>query len=114
MENVIYNELIRRGYNVDVGVVQISEKNATGTNTRVQYEIDFVANQGYKRYYIQSAFAIPDREKMIQESRPFLKINDSFKKIIIEKDTISTYYTEEGILVLNIFDFLLDDKSLEQ
>lgn len=114
MENVIYNELLRRGYNVDVGVVQINEKNSINTSSRTQYEIDFVANQGYKRYYIQSAFSIPDHEKMIQETRPFLKIKDSFKKIIIEKDTISTYYTEEGILVMNIFDFLLDENSLEK
>jgi len=113
MENIIYNELIKRDYNVDVGVVQISEKNCSGNCSRVQYEIDFVVNQGYKRYYIQSAFAIPDREKMIQESRSLLKIDDSFKKIIIEQNDVKPYYTEEGILVIGIQDFLLNESSLE-
>ena len=113
MENIIYNELVKRGYNVDVGVVQISEKNESGSCSRVQYEIDFVVNQGYRRYYIQAAYSIPDREKMIQEERPFLKIEDSFKKIIIEKDVLTPYYTEEGILIMGIMDFLLNDKSLE-
>ncbi|MBC6714559.1 ATP-binding protein [Treponema sp. Marseille-Q3903] len=114
MENIIYNELLRRGYNVDVGVVQISEKNNEGTNSRVSYEIDFVVNKGYKRYYIQSAFDIPDRQKMIQEERPFLNIKDSFKKIIIEKNCLNPYYTEEGIFVMGVFDFLLDENSLEK
>ena len=114
MENIIYNELLRRGYNVDVGVVQISEKNNEGTNSRVSYEIDFVVNKGYKRYYIQSAFDIPDRKKMIQEERPFLNIKDSFKKIIIEKNCLNPYYTEEGIFVMGVFDFLLDENSLEK
>ena len=79
----------------------------------MQYEIDFVVNKGFKRYYIQSAFALPDREKVLQEERPFLNISDSFKKIIIEKTNIHSYYTEEGILVLSIFDFLLNENSLE-
>lgn len=114
MENILYNELLKRGYNVDVGVVQISEKNNEGTNSRISYEIDFVVNQGYKRYYIQSAFDIPDRQKMLQEERPFLNIKDSFKKIIIQKNCPAPYYTEEGILVMGIFDFLLDEKSLEK
>lgn len=113
MENIIYNELVMRGYNVDVGVVQISERNKAGKSCRVQYEIDFVVNKGFKRYYIQSAFALPDREKVLQEERPFLNISDSFKKIIIEKTNIHSYYTEEGILVLSIFDFLLNENSLE-
>ena len=113
MENIIYNELVMRDYNVDVGVVQISERNKAGKSCRVQYEIDFVVNKGFKRYYIQSAFALPDREKVLQEERPFLNISDSFKKIIIEKTNIHSYYTEEGILVLSIFDFLLNENSLE-
>lgn len=113
MENIIFNELKKRDYNVDVGVVQISEKNLEGSCSRIQYEIDFVVNQGYKRYYIQSAFAMPDREKVLQEERPFLKIHDSFKKIIIQKDCAMPYYTEEGILVMGIFDFLLNENSLE-
>lgn len=114
MENILYNELLKRGYNVDVGIVQISEKNNEGTNSRISYEIDFVVNQGYKRYYIQSAFDIPDRQKMLQEERPFLNIKDSFKKIIIQKNCPAPYYTEEGILVMGIIDFLLDEKSLEK
>lgn len=114
MENILYNELLKRGYNVDVGVVQISEKNNEGTNSRISYEIDFVVNQGYKRYYIQSAFDIPDRQKMLQEERPFLNIKDSFKKIIIQKNCPAPYYTEEGISVMGIIDFLLDEKSLEK
>lgn len=113
MENIIFNELKKRDYNVDVGVVQISEKNSEGSCSRIQYEIDFVVNQGYKRYYIQSAFAMPNREKVLQEERPFLKIQDSFKKIIIQKDCAMPYYTEEGILVMGIFDFLLNENSLE-
>lgn len=114
MENIIYNELIIRGFNVDVGVVQISERDKKGKTHRVQYEIDFVANQGYNRYYIQCAFAIPDREKLLQEERPFLKIDDSFKKIIIQKDYSVTYYTHEGILIMSVYDFLLDPNSLEK
>ena len=113
MENIIYNELVNRGYNVDVGVVQISERNKEGKACRVQYEIDFVVNKGFKRYYIQSAFALPDSEKVLQEERPFLKISDSFKKIIIEKTNIHSYYTEEGILVISVYDFLLNENSLE-
>lgn len=114
MENIIYNELIKRDFNVDVGVVQISEKNNSGSCSRVQYEIDFVVNQGYKRYYIQSVLNIPDREKMLQESRPLLNIDDSFKKIIIKQDISAPYYTEEGILVMSVMDFLLDERSLER
>ena len=114
MENIIYNELIKRDFNVDVGVVQISEKNNSESCSRVQYEIDFVVNQGYKRYYIQSVLNIPDREKMLQESRPLLNIDDSFKKIIIKQDISAPYYTEEGILVMSVMDFLLDERSLER
>ena len=96
-----------------MGVVQISERDEHGKSKRIQYEIDFVVNKGFKRYYVQSAFALPAREKVLQEERPFLKINDSFKKIIVEKSDISSYYTEEGILVIGLYDFLLDKNSLE-
>ncbi|MBO4507580.1 MAG: ATP-binding protein [Spirochaetaceae bacterium] len=113
MENVIYNELVKRDYNVDVGVVQISERDQNGKSKRNQYEIDFVINKGFRRYYIQSAFALPDREKILQEERPLLKINDSFKKIIVEKTDTHSYYTEEGILVLSVYDFLLNENSLD-
>ena len=114
MENVIYNELKMRGYKVDVGVVQISERDKSGRSVRKQLEVDFVCNMGSARYYIQSAFAIPDEEKRAQEIRPFKKINDSFKKIIITKDIVPPYYDENGILTMSIYDFLLDYSSLEK
>lgn len=114
MENVIYNELRMRGYQVDIGVVETSEKNENGNNVRKQLEIDFVCNLGSERYYIQSAYALPDDAKRTQEIRPFKKIDDSFKKIVITKDIVPTYYDENGILTMNIYDFLLDEKSLEK
>lgn len=114
MENVIYNELRMRGYHVDVGVVPIAEKDAEGKATRKQLEVDFVCNLGSPRYYIQSAYSLPDEAKRAQEIRPFRKIDDSFKKIIITKDVVPPYYDEYGILTLNIYDFLLDPKSIEK
>ena len=114
MENVIYNELKMRGYKVDVGVVQVSERDKSGRSVRKQLEVDFVCNMGSARYYIQSAFAIPDEQKRAQEIRPFKKINDSFKKIIITKDIVPPYYDENGILTMSIYDFLLDYSSLEK
>lgn len=114
MENVIYNELKMRGYRVDVGVVTIAEKNENKKVTRKQLEVDFVCNLGSCRYYIQSAYSIPDEEKRIQEIRPFTKIDDSFKKIVITRDIVPTQYDERGILTLNIYDFLLDPTSLER
>lgn len=111
MENVIYNELRRRGYSVDVGVVTIAEK-INGRTARKQFEVDFVCNLGSARYYIQSAYSIPSEEKLLQEIRPFRKIDDSFKKIIITKDIVPKHYDEHGILTLNIYDFLLDDASI--
>lgn len=114
MENVIYNELRMRGYHVDVGVVPIAEKDVEGKATRKQLEVDFVCNLGSSRYYIQSAYSLPDEAKRAQEIRPFHKIDDSFKKIIITKDIVPPYYDEYGILTLNIYDFLLDPKSIEK
>lgn len=114
MENVIYNELRMRGYHVDVGVVPIAEKDAEGKAIRKQLEVDFVCNLGSSRYYIQSAYSLPDEAKRAQEIRPFRKIDDSFKKIIITKDIVPPYYDEYGILTLNIYDFLLDPKSIEK
>lgn len=114
MENVIYNELRMRGYHVDVGVVPIVEKDAEGKAIRKQLEVDFVCNLGSSRYYIQSAYSLPDEAKRAQEIRPFHKIDDSFKKIIITKDIVPPYYDEYGILTLNIYDFLLDPKSIEK
>ena len=113
MENIIYNELIVRGYRVDVGMVEIKTLNKEGKWLRSQLEVDFIASLGSKKYYIQSAFSIPDREKEIQESRSLININDSFKKIIIVKDHIMPRRNEEGILTIGLFDFLLKENSLE-
>lgn len=113
MENVIYNELCMRGYSVDVGVVQVSERDREGKSIRKQLEVDFVCNLGSSRYYIQSAYAIPDAEKREQEIRPFRKIDDSFKKIVVTKDIVSPHYDEHGILTVNIYDFLLDPACIE-
>ena len=112
MENVIYNELKIMGYNIDVGVVEYS-KNESGKSVRVQAEVDFVCNKADKRYYIQSALSIPNREKMLQEQNSLTRIADSFKKIIIVKDAIKSHYNEDGVLILNLFDFLLKENSLE-
>ena len=112
MENVIYNELRMRGYSVDVGVVPIAEKDREGRAVRKQLEVDFVCNLGSSRYYIQSAYSLPDETKRMQEIRPFRKIDDSFKKIIITKDIVQPYYDDYGILTINIYDFLLDRQIL--
>ena len=109
MENIIYNELIFRGYNVDVGVVEIRDEN----KNRKQLEVDFVCNLGNKRYYVQSALNLETREKTIQEERPLMSINDNFKKIIVVKDNINHWYTEEGILIIGIQEFLLNKNSLD-
>lgn len=113
MENVIFNELKIRGYNVDIGIVTSNEKNSQGVNVRKQLEIDFVCNKGSKRYYIQSAYAMPTEEKMKQEQRSLLLTDDYFKKVIITKDSAGPWYNEKGILVMNIFDFLLNPNSLD-
>lgn len=113
MENVIYNELRMRGYSVDVGVVPIAEKNKEGKVIRKQLEVDFICNLGSARYYIQSAYSIPDEDKFNQETRPFHRIDDSFKKIIVTKDIVPAHYDENGIFTINIYDFLLDPKSIE-
>lgn len=108
MENIIYNELIVRGYNVDVGVVEVRDEN----KNRKQLEIDFVCNLGNKRYYVQSTLNLDTREKTIQEERPLMNVNDNFKKIIVVKDNMKHWITEEGILVVGIQEFLLDKNSL--
>lgn len=113
MENIIYNELLVRGFNVDVGVVEISERNESGKPARKRLEVDFVCNKGNRRYYIQSAFAIPDREKMQQEQNSLVHIPDSFKKIIVVKDNVKLWRNEEGIVVMGIMDFLLKADSLD-
>ena len=113
MENVIYNELRMRGYSVDVGVVPIAEKDKNGRVVRKALEVDFVCNLGSARYYIQSAYSLPNEEKRNQEIRPFRKIDDSFKKIVVTKDIVPTHYDENGILTVSIYDFLLNQGSVE-
>lgn len=114
IENVIYNELRMRGYSVDVRVVPVAEKDYNGTVTRKQLEVDFVCNLGSSRYYIQSAYTLPDEKKRTNEVRPFRKIDDSFKKIIITRDIVPPQYDEYGILTIIIYDFLLDSNCLEK
>ena len=113
MENIIYNELIIRGFNVDVGVVEKYTKNSNGQNTVVLLEVDFVCNKGSQRYYIQSAYSIPDMDKMKQDQDSLDRIDDSFKKIIIVQDNINYYHNEKGYLIINILDFLLKENSLD-
>lgn len=113
MENIIYNELLLRGYNVDVGVVEFFDHDENGKTIRKQLEIDFVCNLGSKRYYVQSALNIDDDDKKNQELRPLLSVNDFFKKIIVVKDDIVTRRTEDGIVIMGIKEFLLNDNSLE-
>ena len=113
MENVIYNELRMRGYSVDVGNLSITEADKTGKLVKKHLEVDFICNKGSKKYYIQSAYMLGTEEKMEQEIRPFLKINDSFKKIVITSNTPKPFYTDDGILIMNVYDFLLKKDSLE-
>ncbi len=113
MENIIYNELLVRGFNVDVGVVERSEYDEKGKAIRKKLEVDFVCNHGNQRYYIQSAFAIPDKDKMQQEQKSLVHIGDSFKKIIVVKERIKLWRNEEGIVIMGIMDFLLNPNSLE-
>ncbi len=113
MENILFNELKIRGFNVDVGVVMQYGVNENGNSVRKQLEIDFVCNKGSKRYYIQSAYAIPDSKKMKQEERSLMLTGDFFKRMIITKDTPAPYYNESGVLMMNVYDFLLDENSLE-
>ena len=110
MENVVYNELKLRGYSVDVGVMETT-LNENGTSKRKQLEVDFVANMGNRRYYIQCAYRIPDEEKRKQEQASLLGINDAFKKIIIVGDEVLTGYNEQGILIASLSDFLLDPEK---
>lgn len=109
MENLVYNELKIRGYSVDVGQVTLNTRNAAGTSERRQLEVDFVCNKGYDRVYIQSAFALPSSDKMEQELHSLKHTGDDFKKVVIAGDMQPTYRNEDGILILNIFDFLLND-----
>ena len=113
MENIIYNELRIRGYQVDVGQVVIRKRTEDGKQQRIHLEIDFVVNQASQRFYIQSAFLMPDKEKEQQESQSLVNVDDSFKKIIIVRDDIKPWRNEKGILIMGLMDFLLDKSSLE-
>ncbi len=113
MENIIYTELRSRGYRVDVGVVETFEMNAEGKNVRKQLEIDFIANKGNKKYYIQSAFEMHSEEKIKQEKKSLNKLNDSFRKFVIVKDDIKTQIDENGLITMGIFEFLLNENSLD-
>lgn len=113
MENIIYTELRSRGYRVDVGVVETYETDITGTSKRKQLEIDFIANKGSNKYYIQSAFEMASPEKAGQEKKSLNKLNDSFRKFIIIKDDIKTSIDDNGLITMGIYDFLLNEKSLE-
>ena len=113
MKNVIYNELRYRGFAVDVGIVEKREMTDEGKQKRVQYEIDFVATQGSKKYYIQSAFSLSSEEKSEQEKKSLRNVDDSFKKIIIVKDVIKPQRDDDGIVTLGLFDFLQNENSLE-
>lgn len=112
MENIIYNELKYRGFNVDVGFVEAWENKSSGKSFRHGLEVDFVVNKGAERIYIQSAFKLPTDEKKEQEERPLLNINDSFKKIIITGENIKRKTDEKGILTIGLLDFLLDEKCI--
>lgn len=113
MENIVYNELRSRGYSVDVGVVEKRGMNQEGKTERAYLEIDFIANLGSKRYYIQSAFSMSTEEKRLQEKASLVNVNDSFKKIILVKDVVNVMRDEDGITTMSIYDFLLKENSLE-
>ena len=113
MENIIYNELRYRGYRIDVGAVECREKDETGKEIKKLLEIDFIATAGSKKYYIQSAYAIPDKEKYMQETRSFNNIRDSFKKIIVVEKSMKPRRDECGYVMMGVKEFLLDADSLE-
>ena len=112
MENIIYNELIIRGFSVDVGVVYSNEKNGFGSYTKVAREIDFIATKGGKKVYIQSAFSLPDEEKTIQELKPLSSTGDSFPKIIVRKDIRKQWYDDNGVLNIGVTEFLSEEKII--
>ena len=114
MENIIYNELLRRGYNVDIGVVEVNKTDENGSRSKPQYEVDFVCNQGSKRIYIQSAYEMKDDIKEMQERKSLINIPDSFKKIIIVGDVSKPRMDDKGIITMGIYYFLLNEDSLNQ
>lgn len=112
MENIIFNELLCRGYSVDVGVVELKTVDKNGKDIRKQFEVDFVVNDSDQRYYIQSAYSIPDEAKMQQETASFRYTEDSFKKVIVVKDDVPMYRTDSGYLIIGLLDFLLNPELL--
>lgn len=114
MENLIYNELIHRGFNVDIGVVEKNVRSSNGNGAKKYYEVDFVANKGFKRFYIQSAYSLPNVEKIKQEENSFDNIRDNFDKVIITFDDFVTYHkNKKGYIVMNILEFLLNKEYLD-
>ena len=113
MKNIIFNELIAREFDVDVGMVEYHKADDRGRKIRTQLEIDFVANKGSKRYYIQSALTVADEEKRRQETNSLNRVEDSFKKIVVVRDDIIPWHDDRGILYIGIEEFLLDEASLD-
>ena len=114
MENVMYNELCLRGYSVDVGVVEINERQEDGKYVRKQIEVDFVCNKADERVYVQSAFSIPTTEKRKQEERPLVNVGDGFRKVVVTKDNVLRHNDENGILIMSLQEFLMDERSIEK
>ena len=114
MENAVYNELCMRGYSVDVGVVEINERQEDGKYVRKQIEIDFVCNRADERVYIQSAFSIPTTEKRLQEERPLRNVGDGFRKLIVTRDNVMRHHDENGVLIMGLQDFMMDERSVEK
>ena len=114
MENAVYNELCMRGYSVDVGVVEINERQEDGKYVRKQIEIDFVCNRADERVYVQSAFSIPTTEKRLQEERPLRNVGDGFRKVIVTKDNVVRHHDENGVLIMGLQEFLMDARSIEK
>ena len=114
MENVMYNELCLRGYSVDVGVVEINERQEDGKYVRKQIEVDFVCNKADERVYVQSAFSIPTTEKRLQEERPLVNVGDGFRKVVVTKDNVLRHNDENGILIMSLQEFLMDEVVLEK
>ena len=114
MENVMYNELCLRGYSVDVGVVEINERQEDGKYVRKQIEVDFVCNKADERVYVQSAFSIPTTEKRKQEERSLVNVGDGFRKVVVTKDNVLRHNDENGILIMSLQEFLMDERSIEK
>ncbi len=114
MENIIYNELLSRRYNVDIGIIESFEKDENNKTKRTNYEVDFIVNKGAKKYYIQSAYRLTNDENSNQEKQSLKNIEDSFKKIIIVKDNIKTRIDNDGIITMGLYHFFLNENSLDE